>query len=682
MSNYSKDVRRLKNSIFKSIVSIILALSILFSFSFLFSASAESKLGYITKDGVRVRSTPTAVPTDNILQVSGSNILLNKNHSVTIIETVNSQGDTKNPKWCKIEFNYSGKKYTGYVSAEFVAEKVQGQPGGVMPDGVPEEYKEYVKELVSNHPNWEFVFYDTGLEWSSLFKDDAQGKIGRSLIEKSFPISYRSTEPGAYIWNTDKFIALDAGSWYQANNETIAYYMDPRNFLNDSSVYMFESLKYDEDAHTLAGVEAILKGSFMDSKTVANADGEAVTYAQAYIDAAKTSGVSPYHLASRTLQEVGSSGTSGSVNGNYGSYQGYYNYYNIGANSGSDPVSSGLSYAKNQGWDSPYKAIVGGAKWIGTGYIDKKQDTLYYQKFNVVNKVWTHQYMTNIMAPYQETRTIYKLYKNLDIVDLSYVFVVPYYRNMPTKACELPKSSNGSPNNWLSSLTVEGYDFKFDGNKSSGYSITVPESVTSVNVSATSVSSKATITGTGKVNLNSGHNDVKITVKAENGNTKTYTIGIVRSTSNQVPLTSISLDKSELSMFNGETKQLTVKYNPLNTTDNKAVTWTSSDTSVAKVDANGNVVAIGKGTATITAKVGKFTATCKVTVSNNIILGDIDADGVVTISDALMIFKYKSGEIKLSDTALKVADTDKNGNVELADALRIFKYKSGEIEKL
>ena len=135
-------------------------------------------------------------------------------------------------------------------------------------------------------------------------------------------------------------------------------------------------------------------------------------------------------------------------------------------------------------------------------------------------------------------------------------------------------------------------------------------------------------------------------------------------------------------MFNNETKQLTVNYNPSNTTDNKSVKWTSSDISVAKVDENGNVVACGKGTATITATVGKFTATCKVTVSNNVIVGDIDADGSVTISDALMIFKYKSGEIKLSDTALKAADTDKNNKVELADALRIFKYTSGEIEKL
>ena len=331
---------------------------------------------------------------------------------------------------------------------------------------------------------------------------------------------------------------------------------------------------------------------------------------------------------------------------------------------------------------SPYKAIVGGAMWIGTGYIDKGQDTLYYQKFNVVNQVWSHQYMGNIMAPSTESKSIFKSYKKIDIVDSPFMFVIPYYKNMPENPCELPKSSNGSPNNWLSSLTVEGYKLEFNGNKTSGYSITVPESVSSVNISAKPISSKAKVEGTGKVDINAGNNNIKVVVTAENGNEKTYYIDIIRSSTNVIPLTSISLDKSEISMFNGETKQIDVKYNPSNTTDNKTVKWSSSDTSIATVDNNGKVVAIGKGNATITAKVGDFTATCKITVSNNVMVGDIDADGAVTISDALMIFKYKTNEIKLSDTALKAADTDKNGKVELADALRIFKYKSGEVDKL
>ena len=667
---------------FRSLISVLLVISILFSFSFVFSASAATKTGYITHDSLRVRTTPTTVSSDNILKHNDITINLHTNDTVTIINKVDSIGDDNFPTWYNIKFTYNGKSYEGYVPTNYVKEKVTDTSGVVL-DGVPEIYKEYIKDLKAEHPDWNFVFYDTGIEWSNLFAKDAQGYIGRSLIEKTFPISYRSTESGAYNWRTDSFISQDAGRWYQANEQTLAHYMDPRNFFTNESIFMFESLEYDEKSHLISGVEAILKDSFMETKTVLNLDGQEVSYAQAFMDAAKASGVSPYHLASRALQEIGASGTSGSVNGS----SGYYNYYNIGANSGADPVANGLKYAAttderyNLPWNTPYKAIVGGAKWIGTGYIEKGQDTLYYQKFNVVKKVWTHQYMTNIMAPYQESEDIYKSYKSLDILDLSYVFVIPYYKNMPAKACQLPKSSNASPNNWLSSLVVEGCTFEFDGGKTSGYSVTVPASVSSVNITAKTVNSKATVTGVGKVELSSGTNNHKVVVKAENGDTRTYYIDIIRSTENMIPLKGISFDKNELSMFNGETKTLTVKYNPSNTTDNKSVVWTSSDISVATVK-DGKVTAIGKGEATITAKVGKYTATCKVVVSNNVLVGDIDADGQVTISDALMIFKYKTNEITLSSTALKAADTDKNGKVELADALRIFKFKSGEIESL
>lgn len=677
----------MQNRLFKSFVAVVLVISILFSFSFMFSVSAETKTGYITNDTIRVRTSPTSVPNDNILKYNGSNILLNTGDPVTILDTVDSIDDENYPKWCKIEFTYNGKEYDGYVASDFVRVKTEDAVGGIMPSGVPEIYKEYIQKLVNAHPNWNFVFYDTGIEWSNLFAEDAQGYVGRSLIEKSLPISYRSTQSGAYNWRTDTFISQDAGGWYQVNEQTLAYYLDPRNFLNEKNVFMFESLKYDADSHNLNGVEAILKDSFMDGNTVTNTNGQSVSYAQAYIDAAVTSGVSPYHLASRTLQEVGKNGST-ATSGKHSQYPGYYNFYSIQASAGSNPISSGLKYASSTDerymlpWNTPYKAIVGGAIWIGTGYINKGQDTLYYQKFNVVNKVWTHQYMANVMAPKIESESIYKSYYNLGVIDETFTFVIPYYRNMPESACKLPDDNNYSPNNWLKSLVIEDYSLEFDGGKTTGYLLTVEESVSSVNISATTINSKATVSGTGKVTLEKGSNTVKIVVTAQNGDKRTYYIEIIRSTENEVPLKGISLDKKELSMFNGDSQTLTVAYNPSNTTDSKLVTWTTSDDSVAKVSKEGEVVAIGKGTATITAKVGEFTASCKVTVSNNVLLGDIDADGFVTISDALMIFKYKTNEIKLSDTALKAADTDKNGKVELADALRIFKYKSGEIEAL
>ena len=692
----------MQNRIFKSIISVILCISILFSLTSYFAVSATTQSGYITDLDIptKVRTTPTSKITTNILKdSSGLNVVLGSRHPVTVIETVSSDGDTSIPKWCHIEFTYKGKKYEGYVNAEWVVIKTTTDDYE-MPEGVPEIYKEYIENLLSLHPNWNFVFYDTKLDWNDVISTDVQGALGRSVIYYTLPYSYRSTQSGAYNWREDKWLNPDNESgWYQANAQTIAYYMDPRNFLNEQNVFMFEALSYDSKTQTLDGVQKILKGSFMDGVNIKNTDNKDVSYAQAYIDAGIKANVSPYHLASRTVQEVGKQG-SGSTSGKYiakdgTNYSGYYNFYNIGATASGDPIANGLKYATGTTssdanktkymlpWNSQYKAIVGGAKWIGNGYINNKQDTLYYQKFNVVNQVWWHQYMANISAPYSESISIKNTYDDLGILDNSFTFLIPYYRNMPAKACQLPEANNYSPNNWLKSLKIDDYSFDFDSGKTSGYSIEVPSSVSSVNITATSINSKAKVSGTGKVDLKAGSNAVEIQVTAENGNKRTYVVNIIRNADNIVALTGISLSHTSLSMFTGDTKELTVTYKPSNTTDNKSVTWSTSDKSVATVT-NGKITAIGVGTATITAKVGAFTATCKVTVSSstNYTLGDIDADGSVTIADALMVFKYKSGEIKLSDTSLKAADTDKNGKVELADALRIFKFKSGEIDKL
>ena len=99
------------------------------------------------------------------------------------------------------------------------------------------------------------------------------------------------------------------------------------------------------------------------------------------------------------------------------------------------------------------------------------------------------------------------------------------------------------------------------------------------------------------------------TIKAKVG-TKTATCVVTVT----APLQSISLNTTKLSLVQGKTSDLTVTYNPSNTTDSKAVTWTTSNSKVATVS-GGTVKAVGAGTATITAKVGSKTATCIVTVT-------------------------------------------------------------------
>ncbi len=685
----------MKNSIFKSIVSVVLTISMLFSFSTLFFVNAaETKTGVIITTA-KLRTGP-GTNHAQVVDKYGNNFALWKDDVVTILsEHESSNNDTNNPIWYKVSIKRSGTTYTGYVSAGLVIVNTDSGPL----ENVPEEYKSYIEQLLTAHPDWNFVIYDTGIEWKSLFYENAQCAFGTNVVHSSYPLSYRSTQSGAYNWRTDVWYNPDKETgWYQANAQLIAYYMDPRNFLNEQHIFMFEALSYDEKTQTLDGVKKILSGSFMDDVEIKNSNNEKILYAQAYINAGQIADVSPYHLASRTVQEVGKNG-SGSTSGTYKAkdgtdYSGYYNFYNIGATASSDPIGNGLKYATGTTsnntqkeryllpWNSQYKAIVGGAKWIGYGYINNNQDTLYYQKFNVVNKVWTHQYMANVMAPASESVTIKNAYSNLGILDNSFTFIIPYYKNMPAEACAPPVKSNASPNNWLSSLKIGNYDIDFDAGKTSGYSLEVGGAVSSVNISATTVNSKAKVEGVGTVSLKEGNNTINVVVTAENGDKRTYTVNITRNIQNKIPLKSISLNKTELTMFDGDTTTLSVSYNPSTTTDDKTVTWSSSNTKVAMVS-KGKITAVGEGTATITAKVGNFTATCKVTVSSKIQKGDVDADGEITIADSLMIFKYKSGELKeLSPSQLKAADTDINGAVELADALRIFKFKSQEIDSL
>lgn len=611
------------------IIAVVLCVSFIICMSCFFAVSAEVKQGTVSADSVRVR-TGAGTGNSQLKDSNGNLIYISTGHRVTILQTVNSTSDTTNKTWYQIKFTYSGKEYTGYIATQFVTVDPPEQDF-TMPEGVPEEYKSYIENILKYYPNWKFVFYDTKLDWNSLFGTDQQGYVGRSLIPSSSPLSYRSTASGCYNWRTGEWIMQDAGGWYQANTQTIAYYMDPRNFLNTNDVFMFESLSYDKETQTLDGVKKILDGSFMDNVTIKDTDGKSLTYAEAYIKAAEITKVSPYHLASRTIQEVGRNG-SNSVKGqgtqidDKGTigYKGYYNFYNIGATQGKYPIANGLKYATGTTssdankkkymlpWDSKYKAIVGGAIWIGNGYINSvyKQNTMYFQKFNTSGGNAGHQYMGNILAPYYESHSIKKTYSEMGILDKSFTFIIPYYRNMPKTACKLPASNNLNPNNWLKALyfidnsTGKDYISGFDGADLKWNIGTVKSK--SFTVKATPVSSKAKVSGTGNITLKEGKNTVNVVVTAENGSKRTYSITV------NVPVT--------------ETPD---PPNP--------------------------------------------------PIPSDIILGDVDMDSKITISDALLIFKHKSGEKTLSADAQKAADTNKNGSVDIADALLIFKYKSGEI---
>lgn len=195
-------------------------------------------------------------------------------------------------------------------------------------EGFPETYKVKLRYLHSKHPNWVFQSLKTGLQfWDAVEAEKNVSSINNCNACYEQPLD--STEPG----------------WYIANTQTVAYYLDPRNFLREETILMFEDLSYKEE-YTASVVSSVLKGTFMDGISVLDNE----SYADIFVDAGKAANVSPVYLASLARQESGTqlSKTTNGAKFTYKgqTYEGFYNFFNVGAYSSEEsPALAGLVYA-------------------------------------------------------------------------------------------------------------------------------------------------------------------------------------------------------------------------------------------------------------------------------------------------------------------------------------------------
>jgi len=319
----------------------------------------------------------------------------------------------------------------------------------------PDSYKPYLEELQKKHPNWKFVALYTGLDWNYVIRNE--NIFGTSLVPKSYSDRWKNTKTGEYN------VEVDAG-WVDASRRAVEYTMDPRNFLNEVRIFQFESLSYDQSTNNIQGIEKILYGTEFYNRTVeyVTSSGNKVTmnakYSDLILSAARTSQVSGFHLASRIKQEVGPFLSHSSISGTVSGYRGLYNFYNIGATSSSEPMGAiinGLKYARDGHgasqytrdrylipWNNKERAITGGGIFIGSSYISRMQDNIYLQKFhvsdNIGGQLFWHQYMTNILAPYSESKSIYTAYSNNGMLSNSISFIIPVYENMNSTPVENP----------------------------------------------------------------------------------------------------------------------------------------------------------------------------------------------------------------------------------------------------
>lgn len=406
----------------------------------------EGSNGFVHSDYVRTVKaaesvtvkTATVTSSDGLNARSGAGT----NYSVltvlkegTVLTVTGTQKDNKGNLWYK--YKYSSSK-TGYVISDYVKIRTITSDSNfetyLEEQGFPDSFKNSLRLLHADHPEWVFKAIDLDYSWSSALSK--QSVVGRNLVSSSAPKSHRSKAAGAYNSSTGVYTRFD-GSWYSAHKDVIAHYMDPRNFLNESGIYQFMDHKYDSGSQSASTVKAVIKGSFMEGKDPA---GDYSTYQGLIHAAGKNSGVNPNVLAAMIIQEQGWSG-SALCSGTYSGYKGYYNFFNVGAYTTStmSAVQRGLWYAKQQGWNSPYKSIIGGAKFYGSQYVNNNQDSYYTKKFNIKNglsKVGTHQYMTFVAAAASEGSIVKRAYKSNSSYPI--VFEIPVYNNMPSVACQLP----------------------------------------------------------------------------------------------------------------------------------------------------------------------------------------------------------------------------------------------------
>lgn len=134
---------------------------------------------------------------------------------------------------------------------------------------------------------------------------------------------------------------------------------------------------------------------------------------KAFAEACKKNNINEIYLIAHAFLESGY-GTSNFANGK----DGVYNYFGIGAYDNNPNYA--MTFARNKGWTSPAKAIMGGASFVRKDYINKGQNTLYRIRWNPKNPA-THQYATAIEWCQHQASTIAKLYKQIGLKGIYFI---------------------------------------------------------------------------------------------------------------------------------------------------------------------------------------------------------------------------------------------------------------------
>ena len=299
----------------------------------------------------------------------------------------------------------------------------------------PESYQILLNKLVekNGYANWKFKAFYTDIDWNELVENETTHM--KNTIYKSKYSAYPASWYCKCGQEGDK-------NFYCASKEITEYYLDPRNFLTNITIFQFLDLSNSSDV-PVSQIEKIVKETYLDGTTKTG-----VRYAQAIKDASEASGESAYSIIIRIFQELGKESIKPvQISGQDPDYPNVYNFYNYGANDGDNNIKNALAYAQKKGWTDEYKAIVEGAKLAASSYLKRGQNTKYLYKFDVVGStksdLYEMQYMTNVEDPNSQAQQLQKVYAENGLLDSELTFIIPIYKNMPTYK-KLPSAQTGN----------------------------------------------------------------------------------------------------------------------------------------------------------------------------------------------------------------------------------------------
>lgn len=420
---------------------LIVALCIVVTIcSCVITADAESLTGFINGTNVRIRKEATT-SSEEIIKVSNVPVVIN------YIKEDGQEVSAGNKVWYNVTYtDGQGIAYTGFAYSEFVTVNPVYEPDADFEEKLksfPESYHDALRSLHAKYPNWHFVPSVINIDFDTAV-DMQYSPSDVSKRKKMVELGYGGNEwrdIRSYNSETDTWSNTYPG-WTYASRAAIAYFVDPRTYLDERHIFAFLEQAYNSNLQNKEGLRSVVAGTFLSN----GYDNDVDAYLDDIMLASEQSGVSPYVLAAAIILEVGVNGgtvTSGAWEAYDGAYIGYYNFYNWNA-TGDDVIKNALEYAKVNGWNSREAAIVGGAKLYADGYVAKGQDTYYYKNYNYVNSLSVdHQYAESVYASYGDAARINPAF--LNNTNSSATFKIPVFNNMPAEASPMPTVTETPP---------------------------------------------------------------------------------------------------------------------------------------------------------------------------------------------------------------------------------------------